>query len=77
MLFSFIFHNLVRKKEKLSREGSRGWDFNSFGQLFCCLLLLPPGPCVLNTHPFVFFFLFFFFFFFLLLVLSLCVKLTS
>lgn len=42
-LVSFIFHSLVRKKEKLSREGSRGWDFDSFGQLFCCLLLLPPA----------------------------------
>lgn len=27
MLVSLIFHSLVRKKEKLSREGSAGWDF--------------------------------------------------
>lgn len=40
-LVSLIFHSLVRKKEKLSREGSTGWGFNFSVQLSCSLLLLP------------------------------------
>lgn len=55
---SLIFHRLVRKKEKLSREGSTGWNFDFFGQLSCSLLLPPRQPFCLKHRALVFFIFF-------------------